>query len=382
MATWAAANIPDQTGRLAVVTGANSGLGFEVASALASRGAQVVMACRNLDKANAAAERIAASTPDARVEVRQLDLGDLASIETFADELDQSHDHLDILINNAGLMGTDLVRSTDGFEEQFGVNHLGAYALTWRLLPLLTAAGRETTTTAVEPEVFATGVAQGPAAARAGARTTAQGAAAAETGETTPAAPGPEGAAAIGPETDASTARAAIGSRIVGVSSLAHRRAAIDFADPNFLERPYGRWRAYGQSKLANLLFTAELQRRLLLCRAAASALTAHPGLARTDLGIESNAITSKVVSAAMPVITQPASRGALPLLRAATDPSLRGGEFIGPRFFGWGDPVVERPNRKARDTDVARRLWDLSAELTGVGPDIAGQCCQSQSSA
>lgn len=311
MRRWAEADIPDLAGRRAVVTGANSGLGFEVASALARRGADVVLACRNASKAGAAADRIVTSTPDAHVEVRHVDLGDLTSIKTFADGLIHEGNELDLLINNAGLMGTDLARTVDGFEEQFGVNHLGAFALTLRLLPLITAA--------------------------------------------------PAG-------------------RIVAVSSIAHRNGQIDLTDPNFYDRRYGRWRSYGQSKLANLLFTLELQRRLVVCGTRSIALTAHPGLARTDLGAEGNGITSRIVSAGMPVITQSARHGALPILRAATDRSLRGGEFIGPRFIAWGDPVHERPNRRARDLVAARRLWDLSAELTGVGPDIAGLCSHRQS--
>ena len=307
---WTAADIPDLAGRRAVVTGANSGLGLEVSRVLAAHGASVVLACRNLAKADAAADQILASTPGANLRVRQLDLGDLGSVAAFAAGMNESTKRIDLLVNNAGLMGTDLALTVDGFEEQFGVNHLGAYALTLQLLPLLTAAA-----------------------------------------PTQPAA------------------------RIVAVSSIAHRNGQIDFTDPNFLDRGYGRWRAYGQSKLANLLFTLELQRRLVVCGARAIALTAHPGLARTDLGAEGNGITSRAVSAVMPVITAPVASGALPLLRAAADPSLKGGEFIGPRLIAWGDPVQERPGRRARDFVAARRLWDLSAQLTGVGPDIAGLC-------
>lgn len=311
MRHWTAANVPDLTGRRAVVTGANSGLGLEVSRVLAARGAAVVLACRNLTKAQYAADRIRDETPTADLDVRPVDLGDLASISTFAASLETTTAKLDILINNAGLMGTDLARTADGFEEQFGVNHLGAYALTLRLLPLLTAD------------------------------------------RTTKARP----------------------ARIVGVASMAHRAGRIDFADPNYRHRRYRRWQAYGQSKLANLLFAVELQRRLASCDGRAIAVTAHPGAARTDLGAEGTGVTSRVASATWPVFTQSVHQGALPLLRAATDPSVRGGQFYGPRLLVWGDPVQERPNRRARDVAAAKRLWDLSAHLTGLGPDIAPLC-------
>ena len=293
---WTLADMPDQTGRVAVVTGANSGLGLSIADALAGAGARVVMACRNLEKAEAAAATITAKAPKGTVEVQRLDLADLASVAAFADAFLAADDRIDILANNAGLMAVDQSRTADGFETQFGVNHLGHFALTLELLPLLQAA---------------------PA------------------------------------------------SRVVSMSSLGHRRGSMHFDDLMF-SRSYSRWGAYYQSKLANLLFTSELQRRLAAAGSSTIALAAHPGFAHTDLGTEGTSFVNRALGPIYPVFSQSARRGAEPALRAATDPDAVGGQFYGPKLLFMGRAVLETPSRAARDTAAAARLWEVSERLTG----------------
>jgi protochlorophyllide reductase len=295
--SWTLADLPDLDGRRAVVTGGNAGLGLQITGALAAGGAEVVMASRNTAKAERAAERILASRPDARIEVRRLDLADLDFVAAFADAFTG---RLDLLVNNAGLMAVDESRTAQGYETQFGVNHLGHFALTARLLPQLLATA---------------------------------------------------------------------GSRVATMSSMGHR-AARGAPDPR-LERPYRRWQAYFRSKLANLHFTAELQRRLTAAGAPTIAVTAHPGGSRTDLGFEGSGLTNRLLRPTAALL-QPAAAGALPMLRALTDPSARGGEFYGPRYIVRGrTAVVETPSRAARDADAARRLWALSVELTGLEPAV-----------
>jgi NAD(P)-dependent dehydrogenase (short-subunit alcohol dehydrogenase family) len=293
---WTAAGIPDQHGRTAVVTGANTGLGFETARLLAGHGATVVLACRDLGKAEEAAARLRASVPDARLRVIRLDLGSLASVRAAAAELRESYPRLDLLINNAGVMMPPYGRTEDGFELQFGTNHLGHFALTGLVLDTLLAAP---------------------------------------------------------------------GSRIVTVSSNGHRPGNIYFGDINF-ERKYRRIRAYGQSKLANLMFTYELQRRLAAAGAATSTLAAHPGSSMTELQRYTPAWT-RAVGQIVP--SNPPERGALPTLRAATDPSARGGQYYGPGGWGqWtGYPVLVESSARSHDSGVQRRLWELSERLTGV---------------
>ncbi|MET8828030.1 SDR family NAD(P)-dependent oxidoreductase [Streptomyces sp. NPDC004610] len=297
---WTADDIPDQTGRTAVVTGANTGLGFETAAGLAAHGAQVVLAVRSPDKGEEAAARITARTPGASVTVQRLDLGSLDSIRAAARALRSAHDRIDLLINNAGVMWTPRATTADGFELQFGTNHLGHFALTGLLLDRLL--------------------------------------------------PVP-------------------GSRVVTVTSQAHRwGAALDFDDLQ-AERRYRRTAAYSRSKLANLLFTYELQRRLA-DRHTTVALAAHPGGAATELTRDFappvRLLAGKLI---VPLAAQSPGMGALPTLRAATDPRATGGQFYGPdRAFGMrGHPEATRSSRQSHDTAAQRRLWTVSEQLTGV---------------
>ena len=289
--------LPDLRGRVAIVTGANSGLGLQIATTLAGAGATVVLACRNQVKGADAVRSIRTAHRAADVSVAPLDLADLSSVRAFATAFAKNHDRLDLLINNAGLMAVDQARTVDGFEMQFGVNHLGHFALTNELLPLLTA---------------------------------------------TPA------------------------SRVASMSSFGHRAGRIDFENLQ-ATKGYHRWPAYFQSKLANLLFTAALQERLSRLGSTTLAVTAHPGFSRTDLGTEGASLSNRAMKVVVPIFTQSAARGALPMLRAATDPSCQGGEFFGPRFMTAGAPVLEKPSRRARDRDVADRLWTVSAQLTAA---------------
>jgi NAD(P)-dependent dehydrogenase (short-subunit alcohol dehydrogenase family) len=293
MSRWDITDIPDQSGRTAVITGANTGLGYETAAALAAKGARVVLAVRNLDKGRAAADLIARANPGADVSVHELDLTSLASIEEAAHELRSGLDQLDLLINNAGVMMTPKSITKDGFELQFGTNHLGHFALTGHLLDLLVS---------------------------------------------TPL------------------------SRVVTVSSLGHRMGRIRFDDLQS-ERRYTRAGAYGQSKLANLLFTYELQRRL--SDTDTIAIAAHPGGSSSELARH---LPSAVQLAFRP-FEQSAELGALPTLRAATDPNASGGDYYGPGGFAElnGYPELVASNGRSHDVDVARRLWAVSAQLTGV---------------
>ena len=298
-ARWAAADIPDQRGRTAVVTGANSGIGFETARALAERGATVVLACRSVDRGNDAAERILAGMPDAALVVVRLDLSSLASIREAAEELRAAHARLDLLINNAGVMWTPRSRTVDGFELQFGTNHLGHFALTGLVLDRMLRAP---------------------------------------------------------------------GSRVVTVSSLGHRTGRMDFDDLQS-ERRYGRHSAYGRSKLANLMFTYELQRRLAAAGAETIAVAAHPGGANTDLARNSPALLRGLNSLFGGMVTQSAAMGALPTLRAATDPAVEGGEYYGPSgaFETGGPPKLVRSSARSHDAAAQQRLWTESERLTGV---------------
>ena len=298
MTKWTAADIPDQTGRTAVITGANTGLGYETAAALAGRGARVVLAVRNLEKGKQAVARITAATPGAEVELQELDLTSLESVRAAAARLRSGHDRIDLLINNAGVMYTPRSTTKDGFELQFGTNHLGHFAFTGLLLDRLVP----------------------------------------------------------------------VASRVVTVSSIGHRiRAAIHFDDLQW-ERRYSRVGAYGQSKLANLLFTYELQRRLAP-HGTTIAVAAHPGGSNTELMRN----LPRPIAAASSVLVEPlmqgADLGALPTLRAATDPGVLGGQYFGPDGFQEirGYPKVVASSAQSHDVELQRRLWAVSEVLTGV---------------
>jgi NAD(P)-dependent dehydrogenase (short-subunit alcohol dehydrogenase family) len=294
MTTFNTTSIPDQTGRTVIVTGANSGIGRAAATALAEKGARVVLAVRNTDKGNAAAADMSGET-----EVRQLDLASLASVRAFADAWEGP---IDLLINNAGIMVPPYSHTEDGFEMQFGTNHLGHFALTNLLLEHVTG-------------------------------------------------------------------------RVVTVASGAHRFGSIDFNDLNWERKPYKPWAAYGQSKLANLLFTAELQRRLTEAGSDVLATAAHPGYAATNLQFQSQRRWLDIISLiGNRVIAQDEKGGALPTLYAAVA-DIPGNSFAGPGFMDLrGAPKLVGRTGAAKDMDVAGRLWDVSEELTGVRFPLAAR--------
>jgi NAD(P)-dependent dehydrogenase (short-subunit alcohol dehydrogenase family) len=297
MPAWTVDDIPDQTGRRAVVTGANSGLGLIAARELARKGASVVLACRNARKGEAALLAIRAAAPGADVKLASLDLGSLASVRAFAAGQDGP---LDLLLNNAGVMAPPRRETADGFELQLGTNHLGHFALTGLLLDRLQAA----------PE-----------------------------------------------------------PRVVSVSSNAHRMGRIDFDDLQG-ERRYRRWGAYGQSKLANLLFMLELDRRARAAGAALKSVAAHPGYSATNLQLAAPPLHERLVMRVLNVIVaQRAGKGALPPLYAATVPDLPSASYVGPDGPGqWrGNPQLVSMSGRAQDPEAARRLWAASEELTGV---------------
>lgn len=298
---WTAADIPDLTGKVAIVTGANSGLGFETSKELARKGATTIMACRNMDKARAALAEIQAEIPNAPIELMQLDLADLASVRQFSADFQAKYNRLDLLINNAGIMMVPYGHTADGFEKQFGTNHLGHFALTGLLMDTLLA---------------------------------------------TP------------------------GARVVNVSSMGHRMGEMDFDNLMYENGNYSSTGAYGRAKLANLLFTYELQRRFEAAGANASALAAHPGGSNTHLGdhlVEN--WYGKLLWPLMNGMTQSAAMGALPTLRAATDPAAHGGEYFGPGGFMEmrGYPKRVESNGKSHNLADAQKLWEVSEQLTGV---------------
>ncbi|MEX0580509.1 MAG: SDR family NAD(P)-dependent oxidoreductase [Mycobacterium sp.] len=303
--TWKEKDVPDESGRVAIVTGSNTGLGYDTARVLAARGARVILAVRDTAKGEQAAARIRGLSATAEVTVHKLDLGSLASVRTAAAELGDAYPRIDLLINNAGVMYPPKQTTADGFELQFGTNHLGHFALTGLLLNNMLN---------VE------------------------------------------------------------GSRVVAVASIAHNiRAKIDFDDLQWESRRYDRVAAYGQSKLANLMFTYDLQRRLAAAAktngAKTIAVAAHPGVAATEL-------VRHVPGASLPGVSWLSGRllntselGALPTLRAATDPAVRGGQYYGPDGFKElrGYPVLVTSNAQSNDKAVQERLWSVSEKLTGV---------------
>lgn len=302
MENWTESSIPDQTGRVALVTGANSGIGLHTARALAEKGARVVLGCRTRSKAEAARTEILRSAPNGDVSILDLDVSSLGSVEAASSAFTSQFDRLDLLINNAGVMATPKGKTVDGYETQFATNHLGHAALTAHLLPLILANGT---------------------------------------------------------------------SRVVSISSIAHRNGKIAFDDLQS-EKKYRAWQAYGQSKLANLLFIYELQRRLSVVGASAIAVAAHPGLSHTNLADSSGGVAGRLMALGKPVTrlyTQSAQMGALPTLRAATDPDVRGGEYYGPGgpLETRGHPTKAKASRAATDAAAAARLWKVTVELTGV---------------
>lgn len=304
---WTAADVGDQSGRVAVITGATSGLGLETARVLAQHGATVVLAARDPAKASAAADRVRAaksgSVQTGTVETAELDLASLESVRKAAADLAARFARLDLLINNAGVMMPPYSLTKDGFELQFGTNHLGPFALTGLLLSSLLA----------QP-----------------------------------------------------------GSRIVTVSSNAHRAGRLNFDDLQSA-RHYQKMAAYGRSKLANLMFTYELQRRLSAAGARTIALAAHPGTARTDLTRHLSGVAQAAMSSRFSALNsrwvQDGSMGALPTLRAATDPDAIGGTYYGPdgpmQLTGY--PVVVTSSTRSHNKEAQRRLWNESEQLTGV---------------
>jgi NAD(P)-dependent dehydrogenase (short-subunit alcohol dehydrogenase family) len=301
-AKWTAAEIPDQRGRVAVVTGANSGLGRVTATELARAGATTIVACRDTAKGDAAASAIAVEVPGARLEVERLDLADLASVREFAARL--GHERLDLLINNAGVMAPPRRLSVDGFESQLATNHLGHFTLTGLLLERLLAA----------PE-----------------------------------------------------------PRVVTLSSGMHRIGRIRWDDLNG-ERHYNSWLAYGQSKLANLLFCFELERRARGAGTRLLSLAAHPGYAATNLQFAGPRWYERgPMWLGNVLVAQGAEMGALPTLYAATAPGVPGGSFIGPDawFEQRGHPHIVTAAGKAYDEEAQRRLWEISEDMTGVRPSF-----------
>lgn len=291
---WTPSDIPDLSNRTVLVTGANSGLGLESARMLSSHGATVVMACRNTQKGKAAMEDIRGGHPEAKLELMELDLADLTSVRQFSETFRKHHDRLDILINNAGVMAPPLQHTKDGFEMQFGTNHLGHFALTGLLLETLEAA-------------------EAP--------------------------------------------------RVVVVSSLAHRMGNIYFDNLDG-KKWYKRWKFYGQSKLANLMFALELDRRLRGKNSSIQVMAAHPGYSATNLqrGIPGHKLFNAVTA-------QSQEKGACPSVFAATSELARSGQYYGPNGFMelWGMPAEADIRRLARNEKVAGRLWEVSSELSGV---------------
>lgn len=299
---WTTENIPGLTGKVIIVTGGNSGLGFEAVKAFAEKGAEVVLATRSMEKGEEAKKQILQTGISGKIEVIELDLMNLKSVIKFAEQFKKNYTRLDVLLNNAGIMTTPYFLTKDGFEAQIGTNHLGHFALTGLLMPVI---------------------------------------------KKSPV------------------------SRVVNVSSMAHKQGKMDFE--NFLFEGgagYSPLKSYGRSKLSNLLFTYELQRRLVARNVKSIAVSAHPGVSNTNLGrhIE-NKLFYKILYPLMSPFIQSQEMGALPQIRAAVDPNVKGAEFYGPGGFNEmkGFPVKVQSNSASHNLDDARKLWELSEKLTGV---------------
>jgi NAD(P)-dependent dehydrogenase (short-subunit alcohol dehydrogenase family) len=292
---WTTDNIPNQEGRVVIITGATSGLGKEAAKVLAGKGAIVIMAVRNTKKGEAVVQEIKKDFPNATIEVRKLNLDSLKSVREFADGVSAAYQRLDVLINNAGVMACPFSKTEDGFEIQMGVNHLGHFALTGHLIPLL---------------------------------------------------------------------KKTKSSRIVATSSIAHRQGNINFDDFNWEDRSYVTGKAYGDSKIANLYFTYELARRLEDDSNAPKITAAHPGWTSTDL--QRHSLLFRILN---PIFSQNVENGVLPTLRAAIDEEAQSGDYFGPSGFMElkGSPIVVKSNELSRNEANAKRLWEVSEEMTGM---------------
>jgi NAD(P)-dependent dehydrogenase (short-subunit alcohol dehydrogenase family) len=301
---WTPENVPSLAGRRIVVTGANSGIGLDATRIFASKGARVILACRSTDKGERARDEIVRQHPEAHVEVRKLDLASLSSVQKFADDYLAKDGALDVLVNNAGVMALPRSLTEDGFEMQFGTNHLGHFALTARLFAALDRGSN---------------------------------------------------------------------ARVVNVSSLVHKSGSIRFDDLHG-ERSYGKWSAYSQSKLANLLFTYELDRRLRAANSPVIVAACHPGYANTNLQyvgpqMEKSSFGETIMRIGNKFLAQPAELGALPTVYAAVADDVHSGDFIGPDGFMEirGYPKHVQPASRAKDSDVARRLWDVSEKACKI---------------
>lgn len=292
---WNIKQPANHSGRVAIVTGANAGIGFETALQLAGKGFEVIMAARSSSRATEAISRITGTYPEAKLKYLHLDLGSMQSVRKFASEFSAQHDRFDLLINNAGVMIPAVDRTEDGFESQLGINYLGHFLLTGLLFPKM---------------------------------------------------------------------RDVSGSRVISLSSIAHRFGSNLFEEKHF-RGSLNKSRSYSQSKLACLIFANELQRRLEATGAQTRSMAAHPGVSSTNLGRD----MSPVMRFAFPKIGQTSEQGALPVLMAALDPQLQGGEYCGPDgFYGWrGRPEITTSTSLSKNKEVATRLWSISERLTGV---------------
>lgn len=292
---WDINNILDQKGRVAIVTGSSSGIGYETARVLANKNATVIIAVRNKEKGKFAIDKIKAQNSNADLHLLELDLANLKSIESFAETFKNQFNRLDLLINNAGVMIPPYTKTEDGFELQMGTNHLGHFALTAKLIDLLNKTE---------------------------------------------------------------------GARIVNVSSGAHKIGNINFDDINWEQRKYKKWGSYGDSKIANLYFTFELQRRLTEAHSKVKVTASHPGWTATELQRYTG-----LFNFLNNFFAQNITMGALPTLRAAIEEPVNGGEFYGPKGFMEirGYPVIVKPNSLSQDKDIAKRLWEVSEKMTGM---------------
>lgn len=299
---WTTNDIPDLTGKVIIVTGGNSGLGFESVKAFAAKGAEVILACRNVEKGELAKSEIVKSDPTSKIRVMELDLMDLSSIREFTSSFKSNYDQLDVLLNNAGIMMTPYSLTKDGFESQFGTNHLGHFALTGLLLDII---------------------------------------------QQTP------------------------GSRVINISSLAHKGGTFDFEDLLYKNgKSYDPMKSYRRSKMANLLFTYELQRKLAVAQSDTMAIAAHPGVSMTNLANHlKGSFMFKIFELIGGFISHDPAKGALPGIRASVDPTVQGGEYYGPdgMMEMKGNPVKVASNKASHNRQDAQELWKVSEQMTGV---------------